>query len=462
MKTKPYHTFKQSTGTFLINTEKMEVVNIDESTTALLDLVANNSGYVFTPEDILILEKLELIDKDEHNSSRPKTQPQAVPIASIVLFVTQECNLKCIYCYGDGGGYGSSGYMTNDTAFRSVDWLIKQSENKNKLAISFFGGEPLLNFTLIKDVVQYALEQGDKNGKEFDFRLTTNATLLDDEKIAFLKEHRIIPLVSFDGPKKLQDTQRPYKNGRGSYDSVMPIIRKLLKVLPESECRATIIGNTDPCMVDSFLHEIGFNATSLLVASRSLFDEQHCRFLSEGAFAGMLNRAETEAQGLRKAIMTRNTDKLKELKRSGLLIGSLEAFINSQKRLFPCGAGRASVAVSCTGDVYLCHRFVGSEPHRLGDVFSGDLKREIYQNSSLNYQNKCASCFAKYICAGGCYHDNLGETGSILEPNENMCIPIRHSVELAAGICSQLNDDDKVYLVKEGVVANKTCPFDLF
>jgi uncharacterized protein len=462
MKLKLCHTFKHNNGICLLNTEKMEAVDINENTAALLEFISKNQGCVVTPEDASVLEKLELIDKDEWKPSRKKMSPKAVPIASIALFVTQECNLRCIYCYGDGGSYGSGGYMTRGTAFRSVDWLIEQSEGKKKLAMAFFGGEPLLNFTLMKEVVQYALKRGNESGKEFDFRLTTNATLLDDEKIAFLKEHKINPLVSFDGPKELQDTQRPFQNGKGSYDAIMPKIKKLLEVLPESECRATIVGNTDPLAVDNFLHEIGFGATSLLVASRSLFDEEHDRCLSEGALPRMLNRAETEARDLREAIKARDTDKLKKLKRSGLRTGSLEAFVNGQKKLFPCGAGRASVAVSCSGDVYLCHRFVGSEDYKLGDIFSGDLKREIYQTSPLKFQNKCANCFAQYICAGGCYHDNLGKTGSIFEPNEDMCVLIRRSVELAAVICSQLNEDDKTYLDSEEIISKKQCPFDLF
>jgi len=462
MRLKPYHTFKHNSGISLINTEKMEVAGINENTAALLEFVSKNQGCVVTPEDALVLEKLELIDKDEWKPSMKKMPPEPVPIANIALFVTQECNLRCIYCYGSGGSYGSGGYMTRGTAFRSVDWLIEQSESKKKLKISFFGGEPLLNFTLMKDVVQYALKRGNESGKEFDFGLTTNATLLDDGNIAFLKEHKINPLVGFDGPKELQDRQRPFQSGKGSYDAIMPKIKKLLEVLPESECRATIVGNTDPLAVDNFLHEIGFSATSLLVASRSLFDEEHDRCLSEGTLPGMLNRMETESRNLREAIKGRDTDKLKKLRRSGLLVGSLEAFVNGQKKLFPCGAGRASVAVSCSGDVYLYHRFVGFKDYKLGNIFSGDLKREIYQTSPLKLQNKCANCFAKYICAGACYHDNLGKTGSIFEPNEDRCALVKRSVELAAVICSQLNEEDKTYLTNEEIIAKKTCPFDLF
>lgn len=462
MKLKSYHIVKHDDGVCLINTEKMAAVVINENTAALLEFVSKNPGCVITPEATSLLEKLDLIDKNDRKLSRKKASLKAVPLASIALFVTQECNLRCIYCYGDGGSYGSGGNMTRDTALRSVDWLIEQSEDKKKLSISFFGGEPLLNFNLMKEVVEYALKRGKESSKEFNFCLTTNALLLDDEKITFLKEHKIIPLVSFDGPKELQDTQRPFKNGKGSYDAIMPKIRKLLEVVPESVCRTTIVGNTDPLIVDNFLREIGFDARSLLVASRSLFDKEHDSHLTDVALAGMLNRTEAEAQELRAGIRARDTDKLNKLKDSGLLTGNLEGFINGQKKLFPCGAGRASVAVSRSGDVYLCHRFVGSEDQKCGDIFSVDLEREIYQTSALQFQDECASCFAKYLCAGGCYHDNLGTTGSIFEPNKDMCVLIRRSAELAATICSQLSEDDKTYLVKEKIIAKKTCPFDLF
>lgn len=352
--------------------------------------------------------------------------------------------------------------MRRATAFRSVDWLIEQSEDKKTLRISFFGGEPLLNFSLMKEVVHYALKRGRETGKEFEFGLSTNASLLDDEKITFLKEHKIIPLISFDGPKELQNKHRPFKNGKGSYDVCMLKIKKLLEVLPESRCRATIVGSSDPLAVDKALCAIGFGTRYLSVASRSLFNSENKNHLPERDLTKMLNRAQAEAMELLVAIRERNTGKLNSLKHSGVLISRLNRFINGQKRFFPCGAGRASVAVSYSGDVYLCHRFVGFDGQRLGNIFSGDLNREIYQTRTLQFQHKCLSCFAKYLCAGGCYHDNLGTTGSIFQPNEDMCALIRRSAELAAAICSQLSEEDKTYLAKENIIPKKTCPLDLF
>ena len=462
MKFYPYHIFRHNNTICLINTEKMTAFDINENDVALLDFVSKNSRSTVTPEAISLLGKLDLIDKKLRKPSQKEASSKAVPVTNIALFITQECNLKCIYCYGDGGSYGSGGDMTRETAYRAVDWLIEQSEDVKKIGITFFGGEPLLNFTLLKRVVQYALKRSKETGKEFEFGLSTNASLLDDEKISFLKEYKIIPLVSFDGPKELQNTNRPFKDGKGSYDASVQKIKKLLEVLPESSCRATIVGSTDPLAVDNALREIGFATRYLSVASRSLFDDENNNHFPERDITGMLKRAKAEALELLVAIREHNTEKLNSLKNSGVLVSRLQRFINRERRFFPCGAGRASVAVSCSGDIYLCHRFVGFNGQMLGNIFSGDLDREIYQISALKFQDECSNCFAKYLCAGGCYHDNLGKTGSVFKPDENMCDLIRHTTELAATICSRLSEGDKAYLIEKKIIAEKKCPFDLF
>jgi len=462
MQVKTYHTFRHDDGgTCLINTEKMTAIDINEDSAALLELVSKAPDFPITPEAKSELEKLELIDKEDR-PSRKKASAKAAPVVSVSLFVTQQCNLRCIYCYGDDGSYASGGEMTRNTAHRAVVWLIEQLKDAKQLRIVFFGGEPLLNFSLVKEVVRYAQKCGKGCGKEFKFSITTNASLLDDEKIAFFKEHKINPLVSFDGLKVIQDTQRPFKNGKGSYDATVPKIRKLLEVLPESSCRATLVGGTDPIVVDNALREIGFGARHISPVSPTLFNKDKNSHVPGRDFAGMLTWAQVKAWELRTGIKERDTEKLNDLKASGTLCRIVEQFVNGQKRYFPCGAGRDSVAVSCSGDVYLCHRFVGNEGQRLGDIFSGDLKREIYQTSPLRFQDKCTNCFAKYLCAGGCYHDNLGTTGSLFEPDEGMCALMRHSAELAAAICSRLNEDDKAYLVKEEIISKKICPLDLF
>ncbi len=428
---------------------------------ALEDISANPR----LPVEQGIREKLEKLDLLPARVMKQEKKHKSEPISlqNISLFVTQECNQRCTYCYGNGGSYGSGGVMTHRTARKAVDWLIEQSRQVKKLRISFFGGEPLLNFPLIQDVVQYALERGTECGKQFAFNITTNGSLLDDEKIAFFKEHDIEPLVSIDGPKELQDRQRPFKNGKGSYDIIAPKIRNLLRVLPKSACRATLVGNGDPVAVDNALRELGFARRQVATASRSLFDVSEN---SGGGFrrsiAAMLDKAELEALEILEATGSRGAKKLNDLKGSAMLFSLVEQFVNNRKRYCNCGAGKGMVAVSCSGDVYLCHRFVGTEGQRLGDIFSEPLKREMYLTGLLGLQDKCASCHAKYVCAGGCYHDNLGTTGNVFECDEDMCVLSRRLTELAAAVCGLLSADDRAYLIKEKVIEKKPCPTDFF
>ncbi len=266
------HIFRYDGSSFLIDIEQMTACLIHDEAVfkALEDISANPR----LPLEQGIREKLEKLDllPARVGKQEKKRKSEPIPIESISLFVTQECNLRCIYCYGNGGSYGSGGVMTQRTARKAVDWLIEQSGKVKELRINFFGGEPLLNFPLVQDVLEYALERGRACGKQFEFDITTNGSLLDDEKIAFFKEHDIVPMVSIDGPKELQDRQRPFKNGKGSYDVIAPRIRNLLSVLPESACRATLIGNSDPVAVDNALQKMGFAQRYIINASRSLFD----------------------------------------------------------------------------------------------------------------------------------------------------------------------------------------------
>ena len=150
--------------------------------------------------------------------------------------------------------------MTSDTAKKAVDWLIEQSGKIKKLAITFFGGEPLMNFPLMKEIVDYTKSVKKEKEKEFTFDIITNLSLLDEEKLIFLKENKITPLVSFDGAKEIQDKQRPLKNKKcSSYDTTLPKIKKLLSVIPDVPCRATLLEDTDPAKIRETLLEISFS-----------------------------------------------------------------------------------------------------------------------------------------------------------------------------------------------------------
>ncbi|MBF0408913.1 MAG: SPASM domain-containing protein [Candidatus Riflebacteria bacterium] len=385
----------------------------------------------------------------------------------IALFVTQECNQKCIYCYGgESGSFGSGGRLSQDTAFRAVDWLMLQSKSEKKVGIVFFGGEPFLEFPLMKSIVPYARKRGEEFGKEIDFSITTNGSLLDDEKIAFLQDNRIYPTVSFDGPKEIQDRQRPLRNGEGSYDVTLVQLRKLLKAIPGTSCRATLLRDSDPSLVERSLQSIGFRTVYITPAARSLFSlnpQTHCL---RDDMSWLRKKAETEAEEIVKCIRARDTSTLTLLKGTGTWGRKLCRFANEimdrDKRYFPCGAGRYYVGISCSGDVYPCHRLVGTAGQKIGNIFEGELERGSFQTSMLETNQKCQNCLARYICAGGCYHDNLGANGNIFDPDPVICSLVKHIVELSANIASTITENEKTFLVDEKIFSRKICPFDLF
>jgi len=462
MQINPYHIFFYNNEFYLINAEKLSTVIVEEKVAKILKSIIKKKSQNILRENYSILNDFGLITNGNSKivvNNKPKINP---PITHLTLFVSQKCNLKCIYCYGEGGEYGNEGLMNSKISTEAVDWLISQSKGKKQLGISFFGGEPLLNFSLIKQTVKYAKKQGDKNNKDFEFGITTNATLLNNDKIDFLKCYNIIPIISFDGTKNLQDQQRPFKNGKGSYDCVYKNIITLLEHLPDSICRATLIDNTNHNYVEKALQEIGFRRIQLTVASPSLFENE---VDIRRNIAGMLMSLNKQALDILKSVKNRNTEYLKKIKHSGVgwhLCRMVEQFINKQKRYFACGAGRSGVAISAIGDIYLCHRFVGQEKYCLGNVFDKSIQRDLYQSSPVKHNIKCIECFAKYFCAGGCYHDNLGMTGSIFSPARDMCSFMRNLTSYAGMISCKLKKEDIEYLVNNKIILKKECLFDLF
>ena len=455
----PFHLFYHQGNPYVINIERMKASSIDEITAQALNVIVNKPEMLLTSDLEKDLNKLGLISEAE-GKSKKASKTVTYPIVSVTLFLTQSCNLKCIYCYGDGGEYGTGGSMEDKTAFQAVDWLIEQAGEMKTIHIGFFGGEPFLKFPLMKAVVEYAKKRALEAGKKVEFNCNTNATLLDDEQIAFIKEHNISILISIDGPREIQDAQRPYANGKGSYDSMVPKIKKLLAALPKTPAHAVIVGNTDPQLIKVALQEIGFTEISFLPASQSLFNDEPAKRKSERDTQTLLQELEEEAEKWLRLTLTRDSEALKKLKnRSGLTRGLISLLHNSKKR-HACGAGLGLVGVSVSGDVYLCHRFVGRDEYKLGSVFGKELSREEYQKSPTTENEQCANCFARYYCAGGCKHDNVASCGSITVPSEDMCRLRCRELELVASITSRLDSEDQAFLLEYQIFTPKPCLFD--
>ncbi|MFZ3171139.1 MAG: nif11-like peptide radical SAM maturase [Carboxydocellales bacterium] len=441
----PFHLFKHRGSTYVINIEGMTAHSVDEATARNLKMLTAN------PDKPLDLDMVK-------DPEKPKKEP--FPITGMALFLTQSCNLKCIYCYGEGGSYGTGGSLDEKTALQSVDWLIEQSRKVIKINIVFFGGEPFLNFPLMKTVVKYAQQRVNELGKKVKFHLTTNATLLNDEIISFLKEHNVNAMISLDGPKEIQDRQRPFVNGKGSYDVIVPKIKKLLAVLPETRGHAVIADATDPLIVKEALKEIGFLNITTAIMSASLFDEKLGELKPEREMNQLLNLMELEAEEWLNHTKNRATKALLDLASTGHLYEGIVFMLHNRKKHYPCQAGLGFVGVSCAGDVYPCQRFVGLDKYKLGSVFTQNLDRDSYHKSPRTYIKECGSCFAQYYCAGGCKYMNAVSGDSVFKQAKVLCRLKRRVLELSAYIYCLLDQQDHAFLIEHKVVPPKLCPLD--
>jgi len=456
---KLFHLFNYQDQWHFINIEEMSAHLINDITAGIVEKLITHPALERESSSQEQLKKLGLLSESKEHAQKTKKEKEFVPVVNMALFLTRSCNLKCIYCYGEGGEYGTGGNMEEKTAYQAVEWLIEQSGKMKKVHIGFFGGEPLLRFSLMKSIVGYAKKRMSEVEKKVDFHITTNGTLLDDEKIAFIKENDISVMISFDGTKELQDSQRPFANGEGSYDSAVPKIRKLLELLPETPGHAVIVGNTDPRIVKNAMKEIGFTKISSIPASISLFAGLRDEKKSVRDTENLIQELEEEYKTWAGLMRNRDSEALKNLRERSVLYQALTFLLHNRRRHYACGAGRGLVAVSSSGDVYLCHRFVGREEYKLGSIFEKELKRDEYQKP-VTINKTCAYCFARYYCGGGCKHDNASFCGSISMPSEDMCRLRCRELELSAVLVSMLDSEDRHFLVKEEIFPPKPCPFD--
>ncbi|MEN6462420.1 MAG: radical SAM protein [Syntrophomonas sp.] len=454
----PFHLFQHQGGHYVINIERMCASAIEETTAEALNMLLAEPELSLSSELAADLEKLRLISGNQPKKVI-KTSKEPYPISTIALFLTYACNLKCIYCYEDGIKHENEISLQEETAMQTVDWLMVQSKQEKKLKIIFFGGEPFLNFSLMRKVVEYSEQKANELEKTITFYVTTNGTLFNEEVNTFLKKHNVNVTISIDGTKEIQDKQRPFKNGKGSYDLVATNSHKLLQLLPDTIAHAVIVDETDPLMVNEALMKIGFSKITTGLRSRSLFDEK-TKPKSSIELGEIIRMLEKEAEEWLSHTKDRDSKALMLLLRTGNLSTGLLHFLHNIHKQYPCEAGLHYAAVSCEGDVFACHRFIGVDKHKLGSVFSPDLERNIYHIPPEEYIDGCASCFARYYCAGGCKYMNIVYGGSISEPSESFCQLNRSALELAAYVFSLLDHKDIDFLVEHEIFPPKPCLFD--
>ncbi len=380
--------------------------------------------------------------RDPQGHQDPPQEPVAnFPLQSLVLNLTNQCNLSCQYCYEFGEDKvatpsGKPKFMSTEVAQASVDHLFASAQGRRAVHLTFFGGETLMNFPLLKWVVDYATAKAREHGQYLDFSLTTNGTLLTPEIIDFLVEHRIGVTVSMDGPKEQHDALRVYANGKGSYDVLAPKVKALIAQHSTRPIAARVTLTRQVTNVKEIFHhlreefgfaEVGFAPVTAAPKRLYTIEANHLDRIFE-QFKELAAEYRDWALAGRQHGFSNVSDTLAEL----------HAGINKSH---PCGAGLGLVGVGPSGDIAPCHRFVDSDSHALGNVLAGGLDREKQQafldRGHISAKFDCHSCFARPLCAGGCHHEAFVRYGDTGHPNLHFCDWIRGWTD----VCLQIYGD---------------------
>ncbi len=388
-------------------------------------------GYSRTDADLMIRELRQaqvIVTDDARPAPGPSAPPKDFPLQALVLNITNQCNLACTYCYEFGADKiatpaGKKKYMSLETAKESVDFLLAEARGRRAVHITFFGGETLMNFPLLRDVVGYANEKGAERGVTVGYSLTTNATLLTDEIIAFLSDNAIGVTVSMDGPADLQDKRRVYKSGKGSYAVVEPRLRALIANHRTRAITARVTlteGVTDVIRIyrhlkdDLGFHEVGFAPVTA--------SDNQAYSLDDGGMTGVLAQFHALA------------DEWLEYALRGEMHGfsnvseTISELIQGVNKSHPCGAGIGLLGVGPSGDISPCHRFTDADTHTLGHISTGIDKQkqgDFLAKGHVDAKYDCQSCWARPLCAGGCHHEAFVRYGDTGHANLHYCDWIR-------------------------------------
>lgn len=379
----------------------------------------------------------------------PTSPPADFPLQALVLNITNQCNLACTYCYEFGADKiatpeGKPKYMTLETATASVDFLLAQSAGRQAVHITFFGGETLMNFKLLRQVVDYAREQTKAQGRGIGFSLTTNATLLNDEIIDFLTDNDIGVTVSMDGPPDLQDLRRVDKRGRGTYRIIEPKLRKLLARQRNRLVTARVTlteGVTDVIRIYRHLKDdLGFDEVGFAPVTNS---GEQAYALDDRGMDGVVADFHTLADEWLEYALRGERHGFSNVSET---IGEL---IQGANKSHPCGAGIGLLGVSPSGDLSPCHRFTDADTHTLGHVSSGvDMaKREDFlSRGHVSAKYECQTCWARPLCAGGCHHEAFVRYGDTGHANLHYCDWIRQWTDTCLRIYGAVSAQNPQFL----------------
>ena len=382
------------------------------------------------------LKDAGLLYKEEVHTAPVKSHE----VKALCIHICHDCNLRCRYCFADEGAYHAAReMMSSETAKRAIDFLIANSGSRRVLEVDFFGGEPLMNLSVIKETVAYAKAEAAKRGKRFLFTTTTNGLLLNDDAIEFLNAEMENVVLSLDGRKEVHDAVRKTVSGKGSFDAVIDKIKKFVSIRGDKHyyVRGTFTAkNLDFSKDVLFLADQGFTSLSVEPVVTDIpelqIGEEHLPQI-EAEYERLCDeyiRREAEGKGF--SFFHFHID--------------LEGGPCLQKRVSACGAGNEYFSVVPNGDIYPCHQFAGDAKWKMGNVYEGKLDGEIrslFASSCLFTRDKCDGCFAKFICSGGCSANNYHYNGDINKPYEMTCAMMKKRIECAMHVLAARKSREK-------------------
>jgi len=396
--------------------DREDVTNADLEECYDQILSLKERGKLFTP------------DSFEPMAGHLKAKTSGV-IKALCLHIAHSCNLNCSYCFASQGKYhGDRALMSFEVGKQALDFLIANSGSRRNLEVDFFGGEPLMNFDVVKQLVAYARSVEKEHGKNFRFTLTTNGMLIDDDVIDFANRECSNVVLSLDGRREIHDRFRVDYNGNGSWDKIVPKFQKLVKARGGKDyyMRGTFThANPDFLKDIQVMLDLGFNELSM-----------------EPVVCAAGDPSELTAEDL--PIVLDQYEKLAELMLKRDREGKPFTFYHYMidltggpciyKRISGCGSGTEYMAVTPWGDLYPCHQFVGEEKFKLGDVWNGVSNHEIqcdFANCNVYARPECRDCWAKLYCSGGCAANAYHSTGSVTGVYQYGCELFRKRMECA-------------------------------
>ena len=383
-------------------------------------------------------ESGELFAEDEYQQYVIDFKKRKTVVKALCLHIAHDCNLGCRYCFAEEGEYhGRRALMSLEVGKQALDFLAANSGNRRNLEVDFFGGEPTMNFDVVKELVRYGRSLEGPHNKNFRFTLTTNGVLLDDDIMEFANREMANVVLSIDGRKEVNDYMRPTRNGKGSYDLIVPKFRKFAELRNQTNyyVRGTFTHHNLDFSEDVLhLADLGFKQISVepVVAPPeepyAIREEDLPKLLEEyDKLAKEMIKREKEGRGFNFFHFMID-----------LTQGPCVA-----KRLSGCGSGTEYLAVTPWGDLYPCHQFVGMDEFKLGDVWHGVQAEEIrdeFKLCNVYAKEKCRNCFARFYCSGGCAANSYNFHGSILDAYDIGCELQKKRIECAIMIKAALAD----------------------